>query len=97
MPLLHRLARAYDWGYTLLSEGERASVRAMMLRRAEDCWKGSQTGQGAGHLNLPDNSHGNRSWQELAENAVATIGETPESKMFLRFDEVLRRIPSLVG
>jgi hypothetical protein len=85
MPILHRLARAYDWGYPLLSESERAKVRAMMLRRAQDCWKGSQTREGAGHLNRPYNSHGNRSWHKMAENAVATFGETPESELFLRF------------
>jgi hypothetical protein len=85
MPILHRLARAYDWAYAALSEAERAQVRAVLLRRAEDTWRAGQTGQGGGHLNRPYNSHGNRSWHKLAENAIATYGDTPRAAEFLRF------------
>jgi Heparinase II/III-like protein/Domain of unknown function (DUF4962) len=40
---------------------------------------------GAGHLNQPYNSHGNRTWHKLAENALATFGETPDSEKFLHY------------
>ena len=85
MPILHRLARAYDWAYAALSDAERKQVRAALLRRAQDVWKAGQTGEGAGHLNMPYNSHGNRSWHKLAENAIATFGDTPESAQHLDF------------
>ncbi len=85
MPILHRLARAYDWAYPMLSEDERKKVRAVLLRRAQDTWKAGQTREGAGHINLPFNSHGNRSWHKLAENAIATFGDTPESEQYLHF------------
>lgn len=85
MPLLHRLARVYDWAYEALTPEDRQKIRAMLLRRAMDCWKAGQTGEGGGHLNRPYNSHGNRSWHKLAENAIATFGETPESEKFLEF------------
>jgi len=85
MPILHRLARIYDWAYGALSPEDRQKVRSVLLRRAMDCWKGGQTGEGGGHLNRPYNSHGNRSWHKLAENAIATFGETPESERFLSF------------
>lgn len=85
MPLLHRLARIYDWAYEALTPEDRQKIRAMLLRRAMDCWKAGQTGEGGGHLNRPYNSHGNRSWHKLAENAIATFGETPESEKFLEF------------
>jgi hypothetical protein len=85
MPILHRMARAYDWAYAALSEDDRRKVRAALARRAADTWKAGQTGEGAGHLNKPYNSHGNRSWHKLAENALATWGETPESDIYLQF------------
>ncbi len=85
MPILHRLPRAYDWAFDALSEEERARVRAVMLRRAQDAWNAGQIGRGEGHLNRPYNSHGNRAWHKLAENAIATFGETPEPEMFLRY------------
>jgi hypothetical protein len=84
-PMLHRLARAYDWAWPLFSDGERARIRAVMLRRAEDAWKSGEVRLGAGHLNQPYNSHGNRTWHKLAENAIATLDETPESEMYLRY------------
>lgn len=84
-PLLHRLARAYDWAWPLFSEAERAQIRAVLLRRAQDAWKSGEVREGAGHLNQPYNSHGNRTWHKLAENAIATLGETPESDRFLHY------------
>ncbi len=84
-PMLHRLARAYDWGYALFNDEERAHIRAVLLRRAKDAWKSGEVREGAGHLNQPYNSHGNRTWHKLAENAVATLGETPEADLFLRY------------
>jgi hypothetical protein len=56
-----------------------------MLRRAEDCWRAGQTGQGGGHLNRPYNSHGNRSWHKLAETAIALYGNEPKAVEYLRF------------
>jgi hypothetical protein len=84
-PLIHRLARAYDWAWPLFSEAERKKIRAMLLRRANDAWKSGEVGRGAGHLNRPYSSHGNRTWHKLAENAIATLGETPESDQFLYY------------
>ncbi|MBK5293159.1 MAG: DUF4962 domain-containing protein [Acidobacteriia bacterium] len=84
-PMLHRLARAYDWAWPMFTEAERASIRKMLLRRAEDAWKSGEVKRGAGHLNQPYSSHGNRTWHKLAENAIATFGETPESERFLHY------------
>lgn len=84
-PMVHRLARGYDWAYGALSEDDRRVVRAMLLRRATDAWKSWEVREGVGHLNQPYSSHGNRTWHKLAENATATFGETPESEMYLRY------------
>lgn len=84
-PMLFRLARAYDWAWPLFSEEERARIRAVLLRRANDAWASSEVRRGAGHLNQPYSSHGNRTWHKLAENAIATLGETPESDRFLEY------------
>jgi hypothetical protein len=84
-PMLHRLARAYDWAWPLFSQEERARIRAVLLRRALDAWNSGEVRQGAGHLNQPYNSHGNRTWHKLGENAIATLGETPESERFLAY------------
>ncbi len=84
-PMLHRLARAYDWAWPLFTEQERARIRAVLLRRALDAWSSGEVRQGVGHLNQPYNSHGNRTWHKLAENAIATLGETPESERFLEY------------
>lgn len=84
-PMLHRLARAYDWAWPLFTDEERARIRAVLLRRALDAWNSGEVRQGAGHLNQPYNSHGNRTWHKLAENAIATFGETPESEQFLAY------------
>jgi hypothetical protein len=84
-PMLHRLARAYDWAWPLFSEEERGRIRSVLLRRALDAWNSGEVRQGAGHLNQPYNSHGNRTWHKLAENAIATFGETPESEKFLAY------------
>lgn len=84
-PMLHRLARAYDWAWDVFTEEERARIRAALLRRALDAWASGEVRYGVGHLNEPFNSHGNRTWHKLAENAIATFGETPESEQFLRY------------
>ena len=84
-PMLHRLARGYDWAYPTLSDDERSRLRAVLLRRATDAWKSGEVREGVGHLNQPYSSHGNRTWHKLAENAIATFGETPESEMHLRY------------
>ncbi len=84
-PMLHRLARAYDWAWPLFSEEERATIRAVLLRRALDAWSSGEVRQGAGHLNQPYSSHGNRTWHKLAENAIATLNETPDAEKFLRY------------
>ncbi|MBS1829435.1 MAG: DUF4962 domain-containing protein [Acidobacteria bacterium] len=84
-PMLHRLARAYDWAYPLFSEEERARIRRVMQRRAHDAWISGEVREGVGHLNQPYGSHANRTWHKLAENAVATIGETPESDRLLQY------------
>lgn len=84
-PMLHRLARAYDWAWPLFSEAERARIRTVLLRRAVDAWRSGEVREGAGHLNQPYSSHGNRTWHKLAENAIATLGETPESDRFLEY------------
>jgi hypothetical protein len=84
-PMLHRLARAYDWAWPLFSEEERGRIRSVLLRRALDAWNSGEVRQGVGHLNQPYNSHGNRTWHKLAENAIATFGETPESEQFLAY------------
>jgi hypothetical protein len=84
-PMLHRLARAYDWAWPLFTSEERARLRAVLLKRALDAWNSGEVRQGAGHLNQPYSSHGNRTWHKLAENAIATLGETPESDRFLEY------------
>ncbi|MDD8014931.1 MAG: DUF4962 domain-containing protein [Acidobacteriota bacterium] len=84
-PMLHRLARAYDWAWPMFTEAERAEIRAAMLRRAEDAWKSWEVRQGAGHLNRPYDSHGNRTWHKLGEYAIATLGESPEAERFLDY------------
>lgn len=84
-PMLHRLARAYDWAYPLFSEEERARIRRVMERRAHDAWISGEVREGVGHLNQPYGSHANRTWHKLAENAVATIGETPSADRLLQY------------
>lgn len=84
-PLVHRLARAYDWAFDALSEAERAEVRRVLKRRGEDAWNSWEALQGKGHLNQPYGSHANRLWHKLAENAVATIGEIPDADQWLDF------------
>ena len=84
-PMLHRLARAYDWAWPLFSEDERARIRAVLHRRALDAWNSGEVRQGAGHLNQPFGSHANRTWHKLAENAIATLGEEPEAEKILDY------------
>jgi hypothetical protein len=85
MPMLYRLARAYDWAIPLFTEDERARIRGALLRRAQDAWKRPGIGWGAGHFTRVYGSHENRTWHKLCENAIATFHETPESERFLHF------------
>ncbi len=84
-PLLHRLARVYDWGYGLLTAGEREHVRRVIVRRASDAWNSGEVRQGGGHLAEPYSSHGNRTWHKLAESAVALMDEAPEAGVWLEY------------
>jgi hypothetical protein len=84
-PMLHRLARAYDWAWPVFTPEDRARIRAVMLRRAEDAWKSGEVKFGVGHLNQPYDSHGNRTWHKLGEYAIATFGESPEAERFLDY------------
>ncbi len=84
-PMMHRLPRVYDWAYDTLSEQEREQVRQVMKRRARDAWMSGEIRQGTGHLNQPYNSHGNRTWHKLAEYALATLGEDPDSDTYLHY------------
>lgn len=84
-PMLHRLARAYDWAWPLFTPEERAKIRAVMLVRAEQAWKSSEVKCGIGHLNQPYDSHGNRTWHKLGEFAIATLGELPDAERYLDY------------
>jgi hypothetical protein len=84
-PLVHRLARGYDWAFDLLTESERKQVRAVLRRRGLDAWHSGEVREGAGHLARPYGSHANRTWHKLAENAVATLGETAEADQWLDY------------
>ncbi len=84
-PLLHRLPRAYDWAYDTLTEAEREKVRQVMRRRALDAWRSGEVREGNGHLNMPYNSHGNRTWHKLAECAIAFLGEIPEAEIWFDY------------
>jgi hypothetical protein len=84
-PLLHRLARAYDWAYDALSENERGTVRRIVQRRIGDAWKSGEVGQGTGHLNRPYGSHANRTWHKIGESGIAFLGEIPEAEMWLDY------------
>ena len=84
-PMLYRLPRAYDWAWDTLSESDRAQVRTVMARRAQDAWISGEVGRGVGHLNRPFSSHGNRTWHKLAECAIAFLGEIPEAETWLDY------------
>ena len=84
-PLLHRLPRAYDWAFDVLSEEERDRVRAVMRRRALDAWRSGEVREGNGHLSRPYSSHGNRTWHKLAECAIALLDEVPEAETWLDY------------
>lgn len=84
-PMLYRLPRAYDWAWDVLTESDRAKVRAVMARRAQDAWNSGEVGRGVGHLNRPFTSHGNRTWHKLAECAIAFLGEIPEAETWLDY------------
>ncbi|MCI0464807.1 MAG: DUF4962 domain-containing protein, partial [Gemmataceae bacterium] len=84
-PLLHRLPRAYDWAHDVLTATERRQVQQVMHRRAVDAWRSGEVREGNGHLNMPYNSHGNRTWHKLAECAIAFQGEIPEAATWLDY------------
>jgi hypothetical protein len=84
-PILHRLPRAYDWAYDVLTPEERETVRRVAKRRAEDAWKSREVALGVGHLNSPYSSHGQRTFHKLAENAIALLGDVPEATTWLDY------------
>ncbi len=84
-PMLHRLTRAYDWAYDALTDEDRALVRRVAARRAEDAWKSREVALGTGHLNSPYSSHGQRTFHKLAENAIALLGDVPEAESWLDY------------
>jgi hypothetical protein len=84
-PLLYRLPRAYDWAYDALTSDDRAKVRAVMRRRAQDAWESWEVIEGTGHLNRPFGSHANRTWHKLGECAIAFFGEVPEAETWLDY------------
>ncbi|MBL8222129.1 MAG: heparinase II/III family protein, partial [Bryobacterales bacterium] len=69
----------------LFNEEERQRIRQVMERRARDAWVSGEVREGVGHLNQPYGSHANRTWHKLAENAVATLGETGFSDQLLQY------------
>ncbi|MBN1417314.1 MAG: DUF4962 domain-containing protein [Planctomycetes bacterium] len=80
MPLLHRLARAYDWAYAALSEDDRALVRKAVRRRCGDAYASLRRRP---HLDQPYGSHQNRIWHKLGEAGIAFLGEIPEAADWL--------------
>ncbi len=84
-PLLHRLARAYDWAYEVLTEEEREAVRKVVARRVGDAWKSGEVGRGHGHLHRPYGSHANRTWHKIGESGIAFLGEIPEASVWLDY------------
>ncbi len=84
-PLLHRLARAYDWAYAALTPEDRARVQAAVKRRVQDAWVSGEVGRGVGHLNRPYNSHGNRTWHKIGESGIVFLGEIPEAEVWLDY------------
>jgi hypothetical protein len=84
-PMLFRLPRAYDWAYDALTPEDRQKVQLVMKRRALDAWKSGEVGQGVGHLNRPQSSHGNRTFHKLGECAIAFLGEIPEAEEWLDY------------
>lgn len=85
LPMLHRLARAYDWAYAALRPEERQQVLRALAARGEQEWKGYQIGRGYGHLTFPYGSHANRAWHKLGEMAIGTYGEIPAAEMYLDY------------
>ncbi len=72
MPILHRVPRAYDWAWDMLSADERALVRRVWARRGADAYAVLRRGP---HIHKPYGSHNNRIWHKLAEPAIAFLGE----------------------
>jgi hypothetical protein len=85
LPMLHRMARIYDWAYEALAEQTKGKVLAVLKIRAAEEWKGYQMGAGVGHLTWPYGSHANRAWHKLGEMAIATYRELPESELYLDY------------
>lgn len=85
MPMLHRLARAYDWAYDCLSKEDRRLILRVLRQRGLEAWRHYQFDNGTGHLSAPYNSHANRAWHILGECAIATMGEIPEAELWLDY------------
>lgn len=84
-PLLHRIARVYDWAYPMLSATDRKTVQAVVQRRIRDAWVSGEVGNGVGAINSPRNSHGNRTFHKIGESAIVFFGEIPEAGLWLDF------------
>ncbi len=84
-PLLHRLARIYDWCYPTLSAADRETVYKAVQRRIRDAWVSGEVGYGAGSINSPFGSHGNRTFHKIGESGIIFLGEIPEAELWLDF------------
>ncbi len=84
-PMLFRPARAYDWAWDVFLQEDRVKIAASMHRRLRDAWESGEVQRGAGHLNRPYNSHGNRVWHKLGEAAIAFLDEIPEAPTLLDY------------
>ncbi len=84
-PLLHRIARVYDWCYPELSAEDRKLVQAAVKQRIHDAWVSGEVREGTGHINSPHNSHGNRTFHKIGESGIVFLGEFPEAEMWLDY------------
>ena len=84
-PLLHLLARAYDWSYDTYTTEDRDRIQKAITRRIRDAWVSGEVGGGTGHINRPYNSHGNRTWHKIGESGIVFLGEIPEAERWLDY------------
>lgn len=84
-PLLHLLARAYDWSYDIYTAEDRERIQKAITRRIRDAWVSGEVGGGTGHINRPYNSHGNRTWHKIGESGIVFLGEIPEADRWLDY------------
>jgi hypothetical protein len=84
-PLLHRMARVYDWCYPMLNSKDKEAVQRAVRRRIQDAWVSGEVGRGVGIISRPQNSHGNRTFHKIGESAIVFHGEIPEAEVWLDF------------